>query len=122
MSDNIWQSGNFGVGVNKGEINTRDLGGMITNEAQFKNLTEAAAEIQELLSQLEKSHSITTNSGKMAIATEAIKIIESNPKLHQRVFSALKAGGIQALAQFLNHPAATFVIAALEEWQKHEGE
>ncbi|WP_238361207.1 hypothetical protein [Iningainema tapete] len=32
--------------------------------------------------------------------------------------SALKSGGIQALAQLLNHPAASFVIGALEDWQK----
>jgi ribosomal protein L28 len=122
MSDNIWQTGNFGVGVNKGEIHTKNVGGMIINEAQSKSLTEAATEIQQLLNQLEKSYSTDTTTGKMAIATEAIRLIDSNPKLHQRVLSALKAGGIQAFAQFLNHPAASFVIGALEDWQKSKGE
>jgi hypothetical protein len=32
--------------------------------------------------------------------------------------SLIKTGGIQALGQMLNHPAATFAIAALEDWQK----
>ena len=55
---------------------------------------------------------------KMTAASEAIKRIESNPELHQRIISALKAGSTQALAQFLNNPLASFVIAAFEDWQK----
>jgi hypothetical protein len=112
----------FGIGVNKGEINAKNIGGKFSNEAQSKSLVEAATEIQELLKQLEKSYSTDTTAGKMAIATEAIRLIDSNQNLHQRVLSALKAGGIQAFAQFLNHPAASFVIGALEDWQKSKGE
>jgi hypothetical protein len=48
----------------------------------------------------------------MMVATEAIKRIENDPKLVQRILSALKAGGTEALAQFLNHPAASFVIGS----------
>ena len=88
------------------------------SQEQKQNLAEAAAEIQELLVQLEKSYPTDTTPGKMVVATEAIKQIDSNPKLHKRVLSALKAGGVQALGQFLNHPAASFVIGALEDWQK----
>lgn len=120
--DFIQQSGTFGVGVNKGLINTNNLGGTINNEAQSKSLAEAASEIQQLLQQLEKTYPSNTTTGKMAIATEAIKLIDSNPKLHQRVLSALKAGGIQAFTQFLNHPAASFVIGALDDWHKSQGE
>lgn len=86
-----------------------------------QSLAKAAEEIQQLLQQLEKSYSTDTTAGKMAIATEAIKYIDTNPKLHQRVLSALKAGGVQALSQFLNHPAASFVIGALEDWHKSKG-
>jgi hypothetical protein len=32
------------------------------------------------------------------------------------VVDSLKAGGAQTLAQFLNHPAVSFVIAALDDW------
>ncbi|MCC5638250.1 hypothetical protein LC593_20910 [Nostoc sp. CHAB 5844] len=54
----------------------------------------------------------------MAIATETISQIDSNPTLAARIFSALKAGGVSAFEQFLNHPAASFVIGALEDWEK----
>lgn len=90
-------------------------------QEQKQNLAEAAAEIQQLLIQLEKSYPTDTTTGKMTVATEAIKRIENDPKLVKRILSALKAGGTQALAQFLNHPAASFVIGALEDWQKSKG-
>jgi hypothetical protein len=38
--------------------------------------------------------------------------------LSGRLLSAGKAGGIAAIEQFLNHPLASFVMAALEDWQK----
>jgi hypothetical protein len=35
--------------------------------------------------------------------------------------SALKAGGVSAFEQLLNHPAASFVIGALEDWKNSQG-
>ena len=54
----------------------------------------------------------------MKLATEVMERIESNPNLMKRIFSALKAGGISAFEQALNHPAASFVIGALEDWKE----
>ncbi len=61
---------------------------------------------------------ICASQQRFAIATLAIKRIENDPTIKERVLSALKAGGVEALAQLLNHPAASFVIGALEDWQK----
>ena len=118
--DDIRQSGNFGIGVNKGEVNTEKIAGTI-NEAQKQTLAETAAEIQALLEQLDKTHSTDTTTGKMALATEAIAQIDSNPTLTARILSALKVGSVKAFEQFLSHPAASFVIGALEDWQKTKG-
>jgi hypothetical protein len=90
----------------------------IYNEKQ--NLSEAATEIQQLLEQLSESHPTDTTRGRMEVATEAIKRIESNPTLMQKILSALRAGSVQAFEQFLNHPAASFVIGVLEDWQKEK--
>jgi hypothetical protein len=112
-------------------IVTGSVGGNVSNnvqnsfntytQEQKQNLADAAAEIQQLLIQLEKSYSTDTTSGKMTVATEAIRHIENDPKLVKRILGALKSGGTQALSQFLNHPAASFVIGALEDWQKSKG-
>lgn len=88
---------------------------------QRQTVAEAATEIQQLLEQLSKNYSTETVSGRMQLATEAITRIESDSTLMQRVLSALHAGGVSALEQLLNHPAASFVIAALEDWQKTKG-
>ena len=88
---------------------------------QKQNLTQAAAEIQALLEQLDKTYSTDTTTGKMALAAEAIAQIDSNPTLTARILSALKVGSVKAFEQFLSHPAASFVIGALEDWQKTKG-
>jgi pantoate kinase len=52
----------------------------------------------------------------MQIATAAIQTLETDKSLKRKVVSALKSGGTAAIGQLLNHPAASFVIAALEDW------
>ena len=88
---------------------------------QKQTLAEAAAEIQQLLEQLEKSYPTDTTTGKMALATEAIAQIDKNPDLTARILSALKVGSVKAFEQALSHPAASFVIGALEDWQNTKG-
>lgn len=112
----------MGVGHQSGgEIKDNVKFGGVFNEAEQKNLAEAAAEIQQLLEQLDKSYRSDTTQGKMQIATEAMSQIENNPQLTARILSAFKAGGVSAFEQFLNHPAASFIIGALEDWQNTKG-
>ncbi|WP_414623795.1 hypothetical protein [Calothrix sp. CCY 0018] len=60
-----------------------------------KNLAEAAAEIQALLEQLEKSYPTNTTTGKMALATEAIARIESQVPVFVEVeYQAIVAFGL----------------------------
>lgn len=117
QGDSIQQQGTFGVGVNKGTINTDKLAANI-NEAEQKTLAQAAAEIQALLEQLSKTYNTATYSGKGKVADEIIKTIENKPDLKARIISALKNGRVKAFEQFLNHPLASFMIGALEDWQK----
>ena len=117
QSDTINQSGNFGIGVNKGEVRTEKLAGTI-NEAQPKSLAETAAEIQQLLKQLEESNPTNTTAGQMAVATQAIEIVESNPTLKQRVVGALQSAGTEAFKEALDNPVANILVAAFEGWTK----
>jgi uncharacterized protein with von Willebrand factor type A (vWA) domain len=113
------QSGNFGIGhMSGGTIHSGAKIAGVINEAGQQNLVQAAAEIQQLLEQLERSYPADTTMGKMKLAIEAISQIESNPSLSARILSALKAGGVSAFEQLLSHPAASFVIGALADWQE----
>ncbi len=115
-------TGNRNIHIGSGNYNERIEGDYIQGNyyaaSKQQNLAEAATEIQKLLEQLGKSYPTDTTLGKMQVAAETIKAIENNPMIAERVTSALKASSIQALAQLLNHPAASFVISALEDWQK----
>lgn len=89
-------------------------------QKEKQNLAEAAREIQELLKELEKTYPTETTTEKMVLATETIKCIENNPNLRKRILSALKTGGVKAFEKLLNHPAASFVVGALEDWEKNK--
>jgi uncharacterized protein YjbI with pentapeptide repeats len=112
---------NFNASIIGGVAGNIEGNQIIYSPEQRQTLSESAAEIQKLLDQLSQTYPTDTKAGQMKLATEAIAQIEDNPDLVQRVLSAGKAGGVAALEQFLNHPAASFVIAAMEDWQQTKG-
>jgi hypothetical protein len=103
-------------------VHAHQIGGNITNYTpeQKQNLAEAAAEIQQLLQQLEQNYPTTTPLEREAVVKEALKQIESNPTFKARVIGALKAGGTEALKELVDHPLINIFIAALEGWQDAE--
>ena len=107
-----------GVGVNKGHISDNAIVAGVDNEAPSQDITEAAAQIQALLDQLSQTYPTKTSKQKMAIAVEAMDVIEQDSSLTQRLLSAVKAGSLAAIESMLNHPAASFVIAAIEDLNK----
>lgn len=86
----------------------------VTNNNSFVN--ETAIEINQILAEI--SQSSPSNTTPEAIGNAASQRIKKNPTLYQKVISALKAGSTEAFAQLINHPAASFAIAALADWTK----
>ena len=93
------------------------IGGNIHNYAAQQNLTEAAAEIQQLLEQLSQTYPTNTRSEQMVVVDEAIKRIEGDPTLKERVIGAIKSGGIEAFKEAINHPLVNILVAFLQGWQ-----
>lgn len=85
--------------------------------APTQNLTEAAAEIQQLLNQLARTN-LTTNEA--AVAEVIQQEIKRNPTLKARLRSALKAGGIEALKAIFNHPLVSIPIETIKGWIEAE--
>jgi len=117
------------VDTGGGPVERNIIGGTnntINNYESFpehkQNLVEAAADIQALLEQLEKSYPTNTTTSKMALATQAMQHIDGDPNLTAKILSALRTGSVKALEQLLSHPAASFVIGALEDWQNNKNE
>ncbi|NER98971.1 MAG: pentapeptide repeat-containing protein [Symploca sp. SIO1B1] len=99
--------------------NSRQQANQYNYTSESKSLADAAKEIQSLLDQLSQTYPTDTTAAKLDLANKAIQQIEDNPSLAQRIIRALSAGSTSALEQFLNHPAASFFISALEDWKKN---
>jgi tRNA U34 5-carboxymethylaminomethyl modifying GTPase MnmE/TrmE len=84
---------------------------------QKQSLTEAAAEIKQLLNQLSQVYPTTTVSEQMTLATKAIEEIEKKPQLKQRVIGALQSGGAEALKELVDNPIINVLLAILEGWK-----
>jgi hypothetical protein len=117
------QNAQFGGGLVDAEtVNAHQIGGNITNYTteEKQNLAQAAAEIQQLLTQLEQTNPTITSAQKMAVVAQAVDEIEKNPTLKARVVGALKSGGTEALKEALDHPLVNVFVAAVEGWQDAE--
>lgn len=80
-----------------------------------QNLPEVAAEIQQLLEQLEQAYPINSPLEKLLAVTGALRIIETNPLLKARIMDALQASSTDFLKQLINHPLSKILLAALED-------
>ena len=85
---------------------------------QRQTLAEAAAEIQELLVQLEKTYNVETPEGKAAATTAALDKIKGDGKLKGRLFSAGQAAAIKAIEKGVDHWAVAPLVEAFKDWQK----
>lgn len=118
---NINQTGaSIGIGVANDEIQTKQIAGTIHNYSpeQKQNLAEAAAEIQKLLDQLAQTYPTETLIQKAVLADEAIKQIQDNPTLEQRVVRAINAMTVEAFMQMINHPVANILREGLEAFKE----
>ena len=109
---NIHQHGNFGVGVNQGEISGNAKIGGVIDEAQQPNLSEAISEVQNILAQLSQ---IYPNNIDLQ-AEKTIRQIENRPSLKQKLISAGKQAGIKALEKAFDNPAGAIITGAIGGW------
>lgn len=80
---------------------------------QKQTLAEAAAEIQNLLKQLNENNLTASDVQQKAYVTAAIA-----PRQRQRFVNALQAGWQEAIKEFLDNAYINIAIAILEGWTK----
>lgn len=119
-------AGERNINTGGGNYNERIQGDYVQGNyyaaGQPQSLAEAAAEIQQLLKQLEQTYPTATTSQQMVVAAEAINRIESNPTLKKRAINAAKEGGLAALEKAIDNPAGAFIVGAIKGWQEVEAE
>ncbi len=96
------------------------IGGILNDYSSKQSLDEAAAEIQQLLKQLEETNPTTTETEKMMISAKAADEIKNNPTLKARVIGALKSGGTEAFKEAVDHPLVNVLVAIIEGWMQAE--
>ena len=96
------------------------IGGILNDYSSKQSLDEAAAEIQQLLKQLEETNPTTTETEKMIISAKAADEIKNNPTLKARVIGALKSGGTEAFKEAVDHPLVNVLVAIIEGWMQAE--
>ncbi|MEM9272108.1 MAG: hypothetical protein AAGA80_03955 [Cyanobacteria bacterium P01_F01_bin.143] len=112
------QTGNFGIGhMSGGEIRGNAKISGIINAAVQQDLTQSTTEIQQLLEQLSTIYPTETLTQKAVVVEKTIENIESNPTLKQKMVSAIKAMGIEAFMEAIDHPIANVLRAGIEVYQ-----
>ena len=81
----------------------------------FRSLAEAAAEIQDLLQQLERTNPSVSEAEMVAYVNEEIQ-----PDLKSRLVKALKAGGEAALESSLDSHYINLIRAIIKGWSYSE--
>ncbi|MBD0304513.1 MAG: hypothetical protein ICV85_20850 [Tolypothrix sp. T3-bin4] len=87
----------------------------IYQSEQRQTLAEAAAEIQQLLKQLEQTNPTATEIEQKAFLTAAIP-----PTKRERFVNALQAGGIELFKELMDNMYINVAIATIECWQSVE--
>jgi len=82
---------------------------------QKQTLAEVAAEIQQLLQQLEQTNASATEADQAAFLTAVIP-----PTKRQRCVNALREGGKELLKELMDNKWLNATIAAIEGWQSAE--
>lgn len=109
--------------VDANQVEANQIGGNITyTPEQKQTIAEAAAEIQQLLEQLSKTYPTSTNKEKMTVVAEVVDQIENNPTLKTRVINSLRAGGVEAFKEAIDHPLVNILMATIEGWREVETE
>lgn len=103
-----------------GFANRDQYDGILNDYSTNHKLTEAAAEIQQLLEQLSRDNPTTTKTEELMVVTKAVEQIERNQSLKSRVVSALKSGGTEALKEAVDHPLVNILMATIGGWYQIE--
>jgi len=108
----IKQAGNFGVGVNQGEIKDNAKVAAILNEAEQQNLTEIITEVQAIIAPLAQTYP----NDKTMQGIKTIEVIKNAPNLKQKLINAAQKGGLEFLKKSFDNPVGALIGGAIEGW------
>jgi hypothetical protein len=111
--DNINQSGNFVVGVNKGSFkqNAPIYQSNVNNEDSLEKT------IDQICQELAQKYSSASEAEKQIILKAEIRNkLDNTPQLKKRFISALKAGSAELIKVFTNNPFVSVSLETVKGW------
>ena len=112
------QNNDFRNATLGGGVAGRDYQGNVTHYHQQQNLIEAASYIKNLLQELEQDYPSDTLSEKAVIAEKAIEKIQNAPNWKEKITNAIKAMGVEAFMEAIDHPIANVFRAGIEAFRE----
>jgi hypothetical protein len=103
---------NMGSGNYNEKIDGNYVQGNYYAAGEKQSLAEAAAEIQQLLKQLEQTNPTATEAQKEAFVSAGIA-----PTKKERLINALTEGGKGAIEEFFDNPYINVVMKMIEGWK-----
>jgi hypothetical protein len=110
----------IGVNVNEWSKSKPNWKQQTINEAEKRNLAEAAAKIRQLLEQLSQTYPNPTTAQKMEVVAKAIDSINSDPIWKQLAINAVKEEGLVAFEKAIDNPLGAFVAEGIKGLQQTE--
>ncbi len=111
-NNNIKQAGNFGIGVNQGEIQGNAKIAGILNEAEQQNLTEIITEVQAIITPLAQTYP----NDKTMQGIKTIEVIKNDPNLKQKLINTAQKGGLEFVKKSFDNPVGALIGGAIEGW------
>lgn len=99
----------------RGENARSDKNTFVQRSEQKHTLAEAAAQIQQLVKQLEQTNPTATESEKIEYVND-----ETTPSFKRLAVGALQAGGEAAIEEFLDNSYVNVGKAIVKGWMKPE--
>jgi hypothetical protein len=81
-----------------------------------QRLPQIARDIQSIVEELSPVYPATNRAEKNRFADELIERIDSDPSLQQRLIEVNEKETIPFLSRNIDHPANSFIMAAIEDW------
>jgi hypothetical protein len=81
---------------------------------------EVAKEIRQIVGELLQVRQPKTETEHWEVMNEAAMHIKNKSSLRTRILSMCKAGGIEAVKEFFDHPAVNILLAMINDWKETE--
>lgn len=114
--NNDFRQSNIGNFANEIKDNASQQTNMQINQQNNEEIKKLASELSDLLENLSEGCELQGSMEKRKVATKAVEHIQDDEGLMAKVSNAFQAGTLSSIEAQLDHPVASFLINAIQEF------